>query len=576
MTKQTDKPKRRSLLTDAIKQVDLIHTTLVGMTGIVVLLYAAALLPVLELHPVTDPYAAAVMGAAAFAGIVGLYAMNVRVHKSVTAQARLTEVLVNSLGQGFLTFNKQSVCGPMYSLACLDVLETEPAGKHLADVLRVPQGSREDFLGWVEVLFDPTHALGFDDAIRFLPQTFPHSEGRDIALAYKSITGEHHDLRHVVVIATDRTEETEAQARAEERQQFANMICKIFKERNQFIVTIGHIREFIALTARPDLGFDDLATILRQLHTLKAAVRYFNLIKFGALVHAVESQLRHTEIVSRDDLRLVVATTHDAIAAEFGRVLVEVRDLIGLEEEQRGTVYEISEDQVYAYADFLKSADAPPHLVRKYLADIVALPIRNCFQSFERELLDLAQQMDKNVRPVSYTGDNVSILAQPMQGFFFALTHMARNIIDHGIEPPVTRMARGKDSSGQVNVHTAVQHGQAQEQFLVIEISDDGAGIDPNRVRQKLAALDPEGDWRFEDDQNVMQRIFTWGVSTRDGVNDVSGHGVGLEAVMREAHKLGGSMSVTSEIYQGAKFTIRLPYMMDLPKPDPGPMQRGA
>ena len=559
---ENSKAAKPSLLTDAIKQADLIHTTLIGMAGIVVLLYAAALLPVLGLQPVTHVYAAVVMGLAALAGMIVLYAMNYRVHKHVTAQARLTEVLVNSLGQGFLTIDRKAVCGPMYSQACLDVLEGPPAGKNLMDVLRVPLDSREDFMGWIEVLFDPTHALGFDDAIRFLPQAFPHAAGRDIALAYKPILNAQNNLTHIVVIATDRTEETEAQALAEQRQQFANMICKIFKERNQFITTISHIREFIALTARTDLNLTDIPNMLRQLHTLKAAVRHFNLIKFGELIHEVETQLRSTDIADETDLQLIAATTHDAIAAEFGRVLVEVRDLIGVEEEQRGTVYEISEDRIYAYADYLKEASGNRAALQKYLADIAALPIRSCFMSFERELIELAQQMDKNLKPVAYTGVNVRVLALPLQNFFFALTHMSRNIIDHGIEPPVTRMARNKDAAGLVSVLTEVQTDTAQQQWLVIEVSDDGAGIDPSRVRQKLAAIDAEGCWRFEDDQKVVQRIFSWGVSTRDGISEISGRGVGLEAVMREVQKLGGTMSVTSEIYRGTKFTIRIPYAM--------------
>ncbi len=564
LSPEKNKTVGHSLLTDAIKQADLIHTTLIGMAGIVLLLYSAALLPVLGLEPVTQVYAAVVMGVAALAGMIVLYIMNYRVHKNVTAQARLTEVLVNSLGQGFLTFDRAAMCGPMYSQACMDVLETAPAGRNLADVLRMPQQTREDFMGWIEVLFDPTHALGFDDAIRFLPQTFPHAGGRDIALAYKPIVNNQNHLTHIVLIATDRTEETEAQALAEQRQQFANMICKIFKERNQFITTISHIREFIAFTARVDLSLADIPDMLRQLHTLKAAVRHFNLVTFGELIHDIETQLRSAEISSENDLRLIAATTHDAIAAEFGRVLVEVRDLIGIEEERRGTIYEVGEDRIYGFADFMKTANVDPAVMQRYLTEVASLPIRSCFMSFERELIELAQQMDKNLKPVTYTGVNVRVLALPMREFFFSLTHMSRNIIDHGIEPPVTRMARNKDSSGLVSVHTELQTDAAQQQWLTLEIVDDGAGIDPSRVRQKLAAIDPDGIWRFEDDQKIVQRIFSWGVSTRDGISEISGRGVGLEVVMREVLKLGGTMSVTSEIYRGTKFTIRVPYRISV------------
>ncbi|MEJ0062736.1 MAG: ATP-binding protein [Alphaproteobacteria bacterium] len=563
-SQSTPSHPRSSLLTDAIKQVDLIHITLMGMAGIVLLLYGAALLPVLGMQPVTSVLSAIVMGIAAISGMVVLYVMNFRVHKNVTSQARLTEVLVNSLGQGFLTFDRKAQCGSMYSQACIEMLEQTPAGMHLADMLHVPAVSRDDFLAWIEVLFDPTHALGFDDAVRFLPQTFPHSAKRNIALAYKPIRNEHNVLTHVVLIATDRTEETAAQSLAEQQQHFANMICKIFKERNQFVSTVNHIREFIAFTVKPNLSLRDIPTMLRQLHTLKAAVRHFSLMKFGELIHEIETQMRNSKIDTEDDFRQLALAAHKVIEMEFSNVLLQVRGMIAVEDEQRGTLYEISEESIYTYADYLKSKYGVGPSLQKYLAEIAALPIRSCFLSFERELIELAQQMDKNLKPVIYTGDNLRVLALPWQPFFFSLTHMSRNIIDHGIEPPVTRMARGKDAAGQIGVHVEQQTDASGQQWAVIEIGDDGAGIDPNRVRQKLAAIDPEGSWRFDDDQKVIQRIFVWGISTRDGISEISGHGVGLEAVMQEVKKLGGNISVTSEIYRGTKFTIRLPYVMDV------------
>jgi two-component system, chemotaxis family, sensor kinase CheA len=543
------------LLTDTIKQVDLVHTTLVGMAGIVILLYGAALLPVLDKQPVTDKFAAVIMGIAAFSGLVVLALINLRVHKHITDHARLTEVLVNSLGQGFLSFDKNGLCGEIYSQACRQLLEITPARKSIAEVLHITADAREDFMGWIQVLFDPTHALGFDDAVRFLPQTFPHSNHRNIKLDYKPIRDAHDALTQVVVIATDRTEEIEALRHAEERQNFASMICKIFKERNQFITTIRQVRDFIAFLGRDAITPQDMSHIMRQLHTLKAAVRHFDLHQFGTLLHDAESRIRQLDTSDAAILASLSRDLHDTIAAEFARVLTEVRELIGIEEEQRGTIYEIEEDIIYRFADQLRAANIDTSTLTFYHSQIAAIPIRQCFLGFERELIELAQEMDKNLKPVNFVGGELRVLARPWKDFFFALTHISRNIIDHGIEPPVTRLARRKDAAGQITVTTKIEG-----QDLVITISDDGAGIDPSRIRQKLASIDPEGAWRFEDDAKLIQRVFNWGISTRDGVSEISGRGVGLEAVALEVERLGGSVAVTSEIYQGTSFTLRLPY----------------
>lgn len=541
------------------RELGLIHITLVGMSCIVVMLYAAVLLPVFGKAPVTQTGSAIIMGLAAFGGIIGLSAINVHVHRHILQNARLTEVLVNSLGQGFLSFDHSGVCGQVYSQACIDMLQTVPAERNIADVLHVPPQSREDFRGWLEVLFDPTHALGFDDAVRFLPQTFAHASGRNIALSYKPIRNVQNVLTNVVVIITDRTEETAAQKLAEERQNFANMICRIFKERNQFITTISHIREFIALADRGDISLRDLPLLMRQLHTLKAAVRHFELVKLGALIHEVESRIRNEPPETDTDLLLLLATTHDAIAAEFGRVLMEVRALIGVEEEQRGAIYEVPEDDIYAFAMTLGQSGVKQELIADYCRNIASQPIRSCFLGFERELIELAQVMDKNLKPLQFSGGDIKILARPLKNFFFSLTHISRNIIDHGIEPPVTRMARHKDAAGQISVSVTSEQG-----WLTIIITDDGAGIDPNRLRQKFALSDPEGAWRFEDDSVIIQRIFGSGVSTRDGVTEISGRGVGLEVVLAEVQHLGGSVKVNSEIYAGTQFTIRLPFQTSL------------
>ena len=103
----------------------------------------------------------------------------------------------------------------------------------------------------MEILFMPNHAIGFDDVVKFLPAFFPHSEGRRISLMYRPIRAKDGALTQVVVIATDQTEEYEAQQRAEQQQSYAEMICRIFKERNQFLATVTHIRKFVEAASQP-------------------------------------------------------------------------------------------------------------------------------------------------------------------------------------------------------------------------------------------------------------------------------------------------------------------------------------
>lgn len=552
-----------AVLTEAVRHVDVIHTSLAGMTAIVLMLLAAVALPVFGKQPVTQPLAFWVMTVASFIGIAGLYILNFRVHKHVTDQARLTEVLVNSLGQGFLFFARDGVCGSVYSQACIDLLETVPANKNIAEVLRIPQEQREDFQDWIDVLFQPDHALSFDDVIRFFPQFFPHGQQRRVSLVYKPILTPSGDLFRVVLIATDQTEEYAARQAAKRQQNFAEMICRIFKDRNQFQTTMSHVRDFLSSAEREGLGLADAPKILRQIHTLKATVKQFNLIDFGDVMHAAEGELRNSDIDSDEAFVHRLSEVRQKIGDALARVTEEVSSLIGTEYEWRGNVREIGEDDIYNFAHEMRAKNVDESVVSLYLSRIAAVPIRDCFHSFERELRELASVLDKQVKPIKFVGNNPRVLTRPIQELLFSFTHICRNIVDHGIETPVTRMARGKDAAGQVTITCVLENeGVVGEELLHIVIADDGNGIDPTRVRAKLASTDPDGDWRFEDDHAVIQRIFLPNFSTADNVTLISGRGIGMEAVKMEVEKLGGAVQVASELYKGSSFDIKVPHRL--------------
>ncbi|HAX91644.1 MAG TPA: hypothetical protein DCY07_05480 [Rhodospirillaceae bacterium] len=294
-------------------------------------------------------------------------------------------------------------------------------------------------------------------------------------------------------------------------------------------------------------------------------MKQFNLVDLGQVMHECENEIRDPKISDDAAYKVVLADISQKIEESLKRLTDEVSSLIGTEYEWRGNVREIGEADLYDFVREMKVHNVDPAVIARYVDTIAAMPIRDCFYSFERELRELTAVMDKQVKPVRFTGGNPRVLTQPIQEFLFSLTHICRNIADHGIEPPVTRMARGKDAAGLVTVAFALLDGeQGDDKWLQIQISDDGNGIDPARVRAKLYSSDPEGTWRFEDDQTVIQRIFSWNFTTTDTVTTMSGRGIGMETVKQEVVKLGGSIHVSSQLYKGATFDIRIPYKLDM------------
>ncbi|MDD3370754.1 MAG: ATP-binding protein [Alphaproteobacteria bacterium] len=554
-----------SEMSEASRQFGILHTSLVGMSLIVLVLLLAVAMPVMGHSPVTHKGSFAVIVLATLGGIFYLYYLNYGVYRIVSEHDRLNEVLVNSLGQGFLSFGQDGICDRVYSQACVELLGTEPGGKDIMDVLRVTEEARADFKGWLDILFLPDHALGFPDVVNFLPQLFAHPRKRRITLDYKPIYSRGHVLARVVLIATDVTEEYEAQELAKQRQEYADMICRIFRERNQFLATITHIRTFLEMSGAPD-AYENKTAVLRLLHTLKASVKHFHLGSLAETVHGLESELRAETVQTAEDFKTILQSGRYCIDRELSSVLETIKDLIGQDYERRGNTHEIEESALYNFALVMSVSGVSQDIIDHYLRFIVAIPIQDCFRQFERELLDLAEITGKQIKTIRYTGSNPPVLLREYQGLIFSLTHVCRNIIDHGIEPSVTRIARGKDPAGQVLIDTDVVPDVADKdkQWLHITISDDGGGIDPARLREKLEISQPNELWREQDDHAVIQNIFTFGVSTRDRVTDLSGRGVGMNVVKREVENLNGKIEVFSELYRGTRFEIFVPYILSI------------
>lgn len=560
----------KAVLAEANRHNDWLLVSLIGVVCIVVVLLVALALPVLGVKPIKSLSIFLVMVLAALAGVAELCTINMRAHRHVTVQALLTEVLLNSLGQGYLSFDVKGVCGQVYSQACLDLLEGIPAGRNITEVLRLTDEQKSDFKDWVEMLFVPNHALSFDDVVKFLPQTYAHSDkSRRVGLVYKPVRDRNEQLLSIILIATDQTEEAEAELRAKAQQNFVAMISRIFKERSQFMVTITHLRKFVN-DAKIPIKREDGSTILRLLHTLKASAKHYCLENLSSIIHRLETDLRNPKIQTDEEFCECLLKGGAEINDSINAVLAEIGDLIGQDFEGRGSSREIDEETIYNFAQVMREHKADPELVRQYLLNVAAVPINEAFRQFDRELKDLAVIMGKKVKPVVYTGANPRVLLQPMEGFLLSTMHICRNIIDHGIEPAVTRLARGKDPAGTITIHSdLVDNLETGRKMLQIIISDDGNGIDPALVRKKLAQIDPEGEWRFDDDEKVIQRILLWEVSTRSEVSDISGRGVGMEAVDREVRLLGGTIKVYSELYKGTRFDIRIPYGLDVPMTKP-------
>ena len=181
------------------------------------------------------------------------------------------------------------------------------------------------------------------------------------------------------------------------------------------------------------------------------------------------------------------------------------------------------------------------------------VPIRSTFDRMARMVRDLARKCDKQVE-FSMSGEDTELDKNVIEEILDPLTHMVRNAVDHGVEHSAERLASGKDEKGQISLHAYHKGGN-----FVIELRDDGNGINRDRVLQKAIERGLVGANDDLSDEEIYDLVFHPGLSTAEQVSDVSGRGVGMDVVRRNIETLRGKVEVQSTPGKGSTFTIRLP-----------------
>ena len=184
------------------------------------------------------------------------------------------------------------------------------------------------------------------------------------------------------------------------------------------------------------------------------------------------------------------------------------------------------------------------------------IPIKPTFQKMERLARDLARDCGKKVAFVT-SGEETELDRTVVEEIGDPLVHMVRNALDHGLERPEDRVSRGKPETGTVQLKAYHQGSN-----IVIELQDDGRGIDPAKVLAKARSQGLVGATEQLSREAIFGLIFLPGFSTAEKVTAVSGRGVGMDVVRRNIEKLRGKIEVESEVGRGSVFKIKLPLTM--------------
>lgn len=202
-----------------------------------------------------------------------------------------------------------------------------------------------------------------------------------------------------------------------------------------------------------------------------------------------------------------------------------------------------------------KKVDAITSQLQRAIMSTRMQTIDIVFSKFRRIVRDLSGQLGKQIN-LEILGEDVELDKTIIEALGDPLTHLVRNSIDHGLETPAQRKAAGKPPFGQLRLHAFHEAGQ-----VVIEVSDNGAGIDPERIAGKAIekGMVSEEDIARMTEKDIVRLIFQPGFSTAEEVTDISGRGVGMDVVRQNLAKVGGVADIESVLGSGTTIRVKLP-----------------
>lgn len=253
----------------------------------------------------------------------------------------------------------------------------------------------------------------------------------------------------------------------------------------------------------------------------------------------------------------VNAAKIDALIDMVGELVITQSMLTDISEQMEEDPSRV-EQQIERLRSGLAELERNTRELQESVMGIRMVPIAQVFNRFPRLVHDLSGQLGKQI-DLQMEGELTEIDKTVLEHLGDPLVHLVRNAIDHGIEMPDERSAAGKDPTGRVTLEAYHRGGN-----VVIEIRDDGRGMNSDRILEKARAAGLLRPDQNPEPHEILQYIFEPGLSTADQVSDLSGRGVGMDVVKKNIRGLGGNIELHSEPGRGSRVTIRLPLTLSI------------
>ncbi|MEJ1239276.1 chemotaxis protein CheA [Chryseolinea sp. T2] len=275
----------------------------------------------------------------------------------------------------------------------------------------------------------------------------------------------------------------------------------------------------------------------------------------ASMVGAVQAKSTMSSVVAADVDRLGQSTSIRVSSTKLDELMNLVSELVTSQARLMLIAEQKGMPDLNAVSENIEKIT---RRLRDNAFSICLVPIEAVVTRYQRLIRDLSKELSKEV-VFTTSGTETELDKSLIEKITDPILHLLRNCMDHGIETPEARRARGKKKEG--TIHLKAYHSGT---YVHIEISDDGKGIDPARVRSKAINKGLIREDAVLSDADIIELIFSPGFSTADIITDVSGRGVGMDVVRRNIEAVHGEVFVESKLNEGTQFTIRLPLTLSI------------
>lgn len=449
------------------------------------------------------------------------------------ANASMLRVLEN-VGQGFVCVEPDGTMATQRSAILERWLGPAKEGVALWDYLASEDSDAAAWLAfaWGEVFED---VLPLELTLSQLPAHVV-ARGRVLDLDYRPIFQQDRVAR-ILVIASDGTDRV-ARERSEARQQEALRIFEcLMTDKEGFVESFAEVQHLVEAVLE---GAGDLVTVKRNIHTIKGTSGFLGVTSLSTWCHAVETRIAEDADERPREAELA------GLRSLWNNLRGNVERLLGTGKTNDIRIDDAEFEAILRAVLESRSPGDIAAMIRAWKLE----PSRLALGRLGAKACALARSLGKEDLEIGITAHELRLDPGRWRAFWSALVHVIRNAVDHGIEAPDERAQVGKRPNGRLDLSTSLEGDR-----LVVEIADDGRGMDWARIAAKAA----RAGLPHQTAEDLCAAVFSDGLSTRDVATEISGRGVGLAVARAACLDLGGHIQIASTPGEGTRFRFIFP-----------------